>query len=643
WYTLDEGAVNYTFIGLTGSINQLAWDALDEGAVIIKFYINNTLGVLGFDEITVIKDTLPPQITVNLPLNNSYYGNAPIINIFANDVNLDSIWYRINTFKLSLGNNIDQQLDSSIWATLPEGEFYVYIYANDSVGNVNDPIIIILNKDTLAPSAPILITFPQGEVSGTLTFEWEDGSDPSGISKYRLIIDDEDDPFNSPGFVFEINITGNTYEYTGNLLAGPYYFFLYQIDGTGHQSTASMGTFTIKSSSQPTQPSEFPLWIIFIIIGAAIGGIAGFLVLKKSKTKKVTLGKISETQSIPKPKIEIHEELILLDHEVLKDMSQGDLNARGKKVLGYVRYLEENKNYTKAAEFIGELILIEQILGNQQNVELYRQKQIDTSVNGLDYLKDQYEIESKDAAISGDYSKALELYKESKIISENLKIYLENQESSTTEEVEIRETGEPTKIIGGVDIVYSCINDLMTKYFDEIGVKYYSNPQIYKNVQKIVNGLILTDDKSLIADVDPSIRDKIKSIQIIYTEDLTNENIIKLCKNLQSAYAILIIVGVKWPKNIDKMIIENPQDKKIQHRENIRINHYKLFINSLGLNDAYKEAFHEIIDLYDKSEFNILREIHESSEVIIHSTDELTYDLKEKGLIKKNLEDYFHK
>ncbi|KKM98003.1 hypothetical protein LCGC14_1162340 [marine sediment metagenome] len=47
WYSLNSGA-NTTFIRLTGSINQALWDALPEGNVIIRFYVNDLAGNIGF-------------------------------------------------------------------------------------------------------------------------------------------------------------------------------------------------------------------------------------------------------------------------------------------------------------------------------------------------------------------------------------------------------------------------------------------------------------------------------------------------------------------------------------------------------------------------------------------------------------------
>ena len=60
WYSLNGGN-NVTFTGLTGSINQALWDALPEGNTIIIFYANDTLGRIGFQEVTVAKVISQPS------------------------------------------------------------------------------------------------------------------------------------------------------------------------------------------------------------------------------------------------------------------------------------------------------------------------------------------------------------------------------------------------------------------------------------------------------------------------------------------------------------------------------------------------------------------------------------------------------
>jgi parallel beta-helix repeat protein len=64
WYTINNSATNI-FFTLNGTINQVLWDTLTEGNVIIRFYANDSIGNIGFQEITIIKATpqpIPPEI-----------------------------------------------------------------------------------------------------------------------------------------------------------------------------------------------------------------------------------------------------------------------------------------------------------------------------------------------------------------------------------------------------------------------------------------------------------------------------------------------------------------------------------------------------------------------------------------------------
>jgi len=56
WYTIDEGATNYTIFEFSGLINQTAWDKKESGTIIIKFYANDSMGYIGFNEIYIQKD-----------------------------------------------------------------------------------------------------------------------------------------------------------------------------------------------------------------------------------------------------------------------------------------------------------------------------------------------------------------------------------------------------------------------------------------------------------------------------------------------------------------------------------------------------------------------------------------------------------
>ena len=58
WYTLDDGKTNYTSSSFTGSIDQEAWDAVGNGQVTIRFYVDDKPGNTVFQEITIFKEPL---------------------------------------------------------------------------------------------------------------------------------------------------------------------------------------------------------------------------------------------------------------------------------------------------------------------------------------------------------------------------------------------------------------------------------------------------------------------------------------------------------------------------------------------------------------------------------------------------------
>ena len=159
WYTLDNGLTNYTFSGLSGFLNQAAWDNFGYESVTIRFYVNDSIGKIGYDEVVVNKDPNPPTIIVNSPLNQTYYASAPFINITIVEPNLHKVWYIVNSQKIDITNNLTQNLDSFIWYNLSQGLFIVELYANDTLGNLNSLFKLSLLKDTLGPNITILLPY----------------------------------------------------------------------------------------------------------------------------------------------------------------------------------------------------------------------------------------------------------------------------------------------------------------------------------------------------------------------------------------------------------------------------------------------------------------------------------------------------
>ncbi|MFW9820626.1 MAG: hypothetical protein ACFFE5_13535, partial [Candidatus Thorarchaeota archaeon] len=164
WYMLDGYPEKYIITEFYGTINQTAWDYFGNVSITVKFYANDTAGNVRIQDISIRKDIIAPIIKVIQPIEATVGNNPPIIKVIAYDSNLDSIWYRIGTYYSSLENNIEKQVDALIWEELPQGEYYLYISANDSLGNINNSYYLTLYKDTLAPIITINLPIEYQEV-----------------------------------------------------------------------------------------------------------------------------------------------------------------------------------------------------------------------------------------------------------------------------------------------------------------------------------------------------------------------------------------------------------------------------------------------------------------------------------------------
>ncbi|MFX1566988.1 MAG: hypothetical protein ACFFCV_01325 [Promethearchaeota archaeon] len=176
WYSIDFGNTNYTFMGLDVVINQTAWDIYEFSDVTITFYINDSLGKIGFDTVIVRKDPDPPIVTfifIDPSTNNSYWYEEPTFRVSVFEPNIDTIWYRVGMTNVFISNNTDTALESAIWNILPQGSFTIEVFANDTLGYINDPIIVIFKKDTLAPklviNQPIDFTYYDSRPSFNIT------------------------------------------------------------------------------------------------------------------------------------------------------------------------------------------------------------------------------------------------------------------------------------------------------------------------------------------------------------------------------------------------------------------------------------------------------------------------------------------
>jgi len=159
WYNLHDGITqtqNYTY---SSSIDQSAWDLVNDGDIWISLYINDSKGLEDSDVVKVIKDTkdiVAPKITIISPTLNQFFPlKAPEFTIEVDEVNLDTLWYTINGGLTNIIFTSNQTIDQTEWSAQSDGTITITFYANDTFGRVNSSSISII-KDSTLPTINLL-------------------------------------------------------------------------------------------------------------------------------------------------------------------------------------------------------------------------------------------------------------------------------------------------------------------------------------------------------------------------------------------------------------------------------------------------------------------------------------------------------
>jgi len=151
WYEVN-GQRAFLSSGVGVLLNNEIWIGLPEGAFTIEIYANDTIGHLNDTySLLLYKDTIAPIISINSPVNGTYWNSRKTINIEAIDTNLECIWYELNGHRQFLLSGVGVLLGNETWLGLPEGAFTIEIYANDTFGHLNDAYSLLLYKDTTPP------------------------------------------------------------------------------------------------------------------------------------------------------------------------------------------------------------------------------------------------------------------------------------------------------------------------------------------------------------------------------------------------------------------------------------------------------------------------------------------------------------
>ena len=281
WYNLNGGA-NITFT-TNGTIDQNNWTALADGSVILTFYTNNSISEVNSASVSINIDTVVPTIVVNLPANNTVIVTQPLINVTVNDVNVDKIWYSVDSNIRFLTNNFAQLLDQLIWNATPEGAFTIELFANDTAGNLNNFYTLNLIKDISAPIVDIrhpLPNTPYGKSAPIISLTISDAT--LNTTWYSIVGTNYTIEFTAIIGTNNITIDQDAWN---SLSEGEVTIIFYANDSLGRESSDSI-------TLEKDLPEVFD-WIAFLtdpvvltIIGVAIAIIVIVILVKRRKVHR---------------------------------------------------------------------------------------------------------------------------------------------------------------------------------------------------------------------------------------------------------------------------------------------------------------------------------------------------------------------
>ncbi len=188
WYSIGNNSKNHPFSN-NCTLDPQVWNELDEGIINVTFYVNDSEGNIGFDEILIKKSLLSPEILIREPHVHQIQGgiapnfdlniSIPISNAF-----LHESWYTLqDTVNTSGAIYFDLLTEFRIsqtgWNLMKDGDVTVTFYANDTLGNIGWKSVHI-QKDSLLPTITIF------EPNQTSTFGIEPPSFYLNIEEINL-------------------------------------------------------------------------------------------------------------------------------------------------------------------------------------------------------------------------------------------------------------------------------------------------------------------------------------------------------------------------------------------------------------------------------------------------------------------------
>ncbi|MHA1933055.1 MAG: right-handed parallel beta-helix repeat-containing protein, partial [Promethearchaeota archaeon] len=274
WYTVDGGTTNYTFSGLTGTVNQTAWDNKGTEIMTLRFYANDSFGNLGFEDVTIWKDLVAPQITIISPTASQLCGvDAPTFSLTIVEQNIQTKRYSLNG-RPNITFTTETQFSQLEWDFIGNGTVTLTFYVIDKAGNINSSEVIVL-KDAYLPDIIIHSPTPD-QIFGNTSPEFNISVIEEGIFGTYYSIDGIIGSFPFSG------LTGSIDQDAWNYLSeGDITITFWAVDEAMNFGNESI---TVKKSTP--SPPGIPGYNSFFMMGILAVGI--FLIIKiKNLTKRL--------------------------------------------------------------------------------------------------------------------------------------------------------------------------------------------------------------------------------------------------------------------------------------------------------------------------------------------------------------------
>lgn len=181
------------------------------------------------DYLPLLLDTTAPVIAVELPQNNADYSTSTVPLNVTGDGTVNKWWYSLNG-----GANVTFTPNITL-PELPDDDYFIMVYANDTVGNEVASALINFSIDTVPPANITNLTVAS-RTRSSITLSWDVSHDADHVELWR-------------NNVYITDVFGVSHENIGLASATSYNYGLRPVDTAGNVGNWSNITASTQTSS----------------------------------------------------------------------------------------------------------------------------------------------------------------------------------------------------------------------------------------------------------------------------------------------------------------------------------------------------------------------------------------------------------